>query len=260
MENSHKLCLYVSYYLSRFDKIAYQNLGYGNKSETHARIGEIMNINPPTIRNWRDEFDPYFGHRLGWHQIRLRPVMGSIIEALQYMEESDVKELVLEILNGKYEQNEESLINLLSVIPPESGVSKSREFILRAPTGRKAEEYFIEHFKINKLPRSGELIDTRDFGVGYDFKVIFEENEYYLEIKGIAELGGGVLFTGTEWNVAKQKGDSYFLIIISDINNTPEINFIQNPAKRLSPKISIVRPIQTNWTVSKKQIEKALSE
>lgn len=259
MEINHKLCLYVSYYLSRFDKIAYQNLGYGNKSETHAKIGEIMNINPLTIRNWRDEFDPYFGHRLGWHQIQLRPILGNIIEALQYMEEPDVKELVLEILTGNCEQKEESLENLLSVIPSELTASISRDFILRAPTGKKAEEFFIEHFKNNKLPVSGELIDTRDFGVGYDFKIVANEEEYYVEIKGVSEIAGGLLFTNKEWEVANKKGDNFFLVIVSDINNSPVIDFIQNPAKKLIPKKNIIKTMQVNWTVSKIQVNKALS-
>ena len=65
MENNHKLGLYVSYYLSRFDKEAYQNLGYGKQVPTHKKIGELLEINFHTIRNWRDQFDPLHGHKLG---------------------------------------------------------------------------------------------------------------------------------------------------------------------------------------------------
>jgi len=51
MENNHKLALYVSYYLSRFDKIAYERLGFGKQQLTHKRIGEILGVNPHTIQN-----------------------------------------------------------------------------------------------------------------------------------------------------------------------------------------------------------------
>lgn len=68
MENNHKLALYVSYYLSRFDKIAYEHLGFGKQQPTHKRIGEILGVKPHTVQNWRDQFDPIHGNRKGWHQ------------------------------------------------------------------------------------------------------------------------------------------------------------------------------------------------
>lgn len=375
MEKNHKLGLYISYYLSRFDKNAYKNIGFGNKSETHIRIGQILNINSNTVRNWRDEFDPIFKKRAGWHQVLPRPAIKDVMAELDKLGEAEVGKIVLEILERKEDKviditpmmkkaqtsssnelaiivayylsrfNKTALENLgfknhskaFESISIKLGIKKNyikfrrddfnleftwrkgwqrpmdkriinaieilkdlsetelREIVLlilnnddyrdsneikqitslihenadskkiknytpRGPTGRKAEEYFKEHHKINQRPVIGELIDRRDFGEGYDFKIILDENEYYLEIKGILELEGGILFTGKEWDVAKQKGDSYFLIVISDLNNNPEIKFIQNPAKKLSPKMSIVRPIQTNWTVSKIEIEKALSK
>lgn len=33
-----------------------------------------MHINPPTVRNWCDEFDPHFGHRTGWYEIYPRSI------------------------------------------------------------------------------------------------------------------------------------------------------------------------------------------
>lgn len=68
MENNHKLALYVAYYLSRFDKIAYEHLGFGKQQLTHKSIGKILGVNPHTIQNWRDQFDPIHGNRKGWYQ------------------------------------------------------------------------------------------------------------------------------------------------------------------------------------------------
>ena len=59
----------VSYYLSRFDKEAYKNLGYVNNQETHLSLDIILNGKAgfSTIRNYRDMFDSHFSNlRKGW--------------------------------------------------------------------------------------------------------------------------------------------------------------------------------------------------
>ncbi len=252
MDNSHKLGLYVSYYLARFDKLAYENLGLGNQATTHAKIGSLLNINPHTIKNWRDEFDPLYGHRVGWYQRPMTPSRVNVVEALNDLNEEDVRGIVLDILNNQ--QGKEEKEKLLSIIQSDKNKENKKIFILRSPTGKKAEEYFIEHHKNNQLPVQGNLIDTRDLGVGYDFKINSGGKEYYFEIKGMSEMEGGILFTGKEWETAKSKRDNYFLIVVSGLNNTPKVSFIQNPAGRLLPKRNIVRPIQISWTVTKSDL------
>ena len=69
MERNRVLGLVCGYYLSKFDKIAYEHLGYKTQAETHIAIGEILHVLPNTIKNWRDEFDPVHENtRRGWHQ------------------------------------------------------------------------------------------------------------------------------------------------------------------------------------------------
>ena len=114
MENNHKLGLYVSYYLSRFDKAAYQNLGFGKQVSTHKKIGELLNINPYTIQNWRDQFDPLHGHRVGWHQREITQSRINVAKALEDLNEVQVQSIVNDILSGKIKEEPLEEAQLLS--------------------------------------------------------------------------------------------------------------------------------------------------
>ena len=389
MEDNHKLGLYISYYLARFDNIAYRNLGYGNQIATHVKIGELLHINPYTVKNWRDEFDRFYKHRAGWHQRKPRPaiievkelldkfhekkilqVVKSIlacdyqdkilndsirkshlisvnnnnkkeeiflntpakrnnelaiiiafylskfdklglqnlgykndseafediavtlgikknyikfrrdefdpihpwrkgwqrpmdgriiraIEALQDLDEADLREIVLNILCDETYRSGDDARQMTMLFTESKKVKVSiGKFILRAPTGRQAEEFFIHHFIENKFPVAGDLIDCRDFGIGYDFRIESAKGNFFVEVKGLTDYSGGILFTNKEWSVAKSEQDKYFLCVISNLAEKPEIIFIQNPATQLNPKKNIYTSIQISWSVTQNQLSK----
>lgn len=254
MENNHKLGLYVSYYLARFNEIAYQNLGFGNQKETHKRIGDLLSVKPQTVQNWRDEFDPLFGHRAGWYQRSMSISRIRVVQALEDLDELQIREIVLDILLGHIQNDNNVLEQLLNIASTDESKNKISKFILRAPTGRAAEEFFIKHFSENKRPIDGILSDCRDLGVGYDFSIEGEKENCYVEVKGLTDYSGGILFTSKEWMVAKSKGENYFLCIVSNISVKAEIIFIQDPATKLNPKKNIYTSIQINWSVPEKQL------
>lgn len=254
MEECHKLGLYISYYLARFDRDAYHNLGFGNQLETHNKIGELLNINPNTVKNWRDEFDPIFEHREGWYQ---RPMSSSrvrIVQALENLEEPQIREIVKDIISGRIQNEEDELEQLLNIVTTVDSKKKPSKFILRSPAGRQVEEFYLKHFDENKKPFNGKLIDCRDLGVGYDFKIETHKGFVYIEVKGLSAFSGGILFTSKEWIVAKSEGENYFLCIVSSINNKPEITYIKNPARKLNPKKNIFTSIQISWSITEKQL------
>lgn len=251
MENNHKLGLYVSYYLARFDKKAYEKLGFGNQVETHRRIGELLSVNPHSVQNWRDEFDPLFGHRAGWYQRPMIPSRVQVVQALEELDEPQILEIVRDILSSEKKDEFEELLKVVTTNDQKKGNSK---YILRGPTGKAAEEFFIKYFKEYKKPVSGKLIDCRDLGVGYDFRIDRENLNCYVEVKGLSEYSGGVLFTNKEWYTAKKEGAKYFLCVISNLNEKPNIVFINNPANKLKPMKNIFTSIQINWSVSQTQL------
>jgi hypothetical protein len=254
MENNHKLGLYVSYYLSRFDKEAYQNLGFGKQLATHKRIGQLLNINPHTVKHWRDQFDPLHGHRVGWYQREITQSRINVANALEELNEAQIRGIVNDILSGEIKEVPDEEEQLLRIATDETTSTSTQKFILRAPTGKAAEEYFLKYFSENKKPVDGKLIDCRDLGVGYDFRIETGTEKYFVEVKGLSEFTGGVLFTNKEWSTAKEHEEKYFVCVVSNLSEKAEIKFIQNPAYKLSPKKNIYTSIQISWSVTQNQL------
>lgn len=251
MNNNHILALYVGYYLSRFDKEAYHNLGFKTQKQAHQLIGQVLNVNPNTIKNMRDEFDPIHGHRVGWHQRSMSPSRVNVVNALQNLSEHDIRDIVQDILTSSG-ADIDTLININVV---ETKDKRNLKYILRGPTGRKAEEYFIDYHLKTSLPIKGDLKDTRDLGCGYDFEIHSQNEIHFIEVKGLAKEKGGVLFTNKEWNEARKHKEKYILILVKNINSFPSVKIIKNPALVLSPKKNLYASINIQWSVSEKDLK-----
>jgi len=254
MEDNHKLTLYVTYYLSRFNDIALTNLGYASWNDAYDDISEKLNVKRLSVRNWRDEFDPLFGYRAGWYQRPMSPSRIKVVQALESLDEYQIRNIVQDILSGKIKEEPDEEKQLLSIASDEIENKSTPRFILRTPTGKAAEEFFIKYYSQNKKPFSGTLTDCRDFGVGYDFKIEVQDKIYYIEVKGLSDFAGGVLFTSKEWAVAENERENYFLCVVSNLSEQAEINFINNPFVKLAPKKNIYTTIQISWSVTEKQL------
>ena len=255
MEEKNCLALYIAYYLARFNNIAYKKLGYINKTSAHKELAKKLGIKSTTLKNMRDEFDPIFGHRKGWHQ---RPMIPSRIKVLQSLEDLDepyIFNIIESILNDRIIFNSEIHNYLLTLVNQDSNIKYiDGKFIPRGPTGKAAEEYFIHYYKHNRKPVNGKLIDFREYGSGYDFKIISNNIDYFIEVKGLFDKIGGISFTDKEWKVASKEKDRYFIVLIQNLKDKPEIKFVRNPFKVLNPHKHIYTSIQINWSVSIKEL------
>ena len=238
----------ISYYLSRFNNEAVNNLGYQTWKDAFEDLSEKLQINKHTIKNWRDEFDPFHGHRAGWHQREARKTISNIISQFELLEEHDIRHIVDEIING-------NIIDLPKIDSSETEFIANPIFILRGPTGKKAEQIFVDFHRNNNSPRAGELIDTRDLGCGYDFEIKSESNQHFIEVKGLASNIGGLLFTNKEWETAKRERAKYTVCLVSNINESPEISFINDPFSKLKPRKNIIQTVQVQWSVSKNELK-----
>lgn len=254
MENNHKLALYVAYYLSRFNNEALKNLGYATWNNAFDDIGLRLKVNRHSVKNWRDEFDPLFEHRAGWYQRPMIPSRAKVVQALEHLPELQIREIVSDIISGKIQESKDELEQLLNIVTTDDNKKSGSVFILRTPTGKAAEEFFLRFFTENKKPVEGNLIDCRDLGVGYDYRIETGSDKYYVEVKGLAEFIGGVLFTDKEWITAKTEKEKYYLCLVSNLNEQPEIIFIQNPAEKIKPKKNIYTSIQVSWSVTRNQL------
>lgn len=263
INNNNILGLYIAFYLAKFNKKAYASLGFKNQTATHKAIGALLNIKSSTIRNWRDEFDPLFGYRDGWHQRGLSISRIRVVEAIGNLDETSLRSIVQDILSGNNSiELSEDLEQLISVIPNRKKKRQKRAYVPRNITGRKAEEIFIEWFKSGQgiIPQGKDFIDMRDYGCGYDFQIVASDKQIYaIEVKGFLEDEGGILITGKEWETAGIMKTDYYLVLVSNISNDPVISVVNNPYEKFSPKRNLQTVIQVNWTVSSTEIRQIKS-
>lgn len=260
MTTNNQLALIVSYYLSRFDKKGYTTLGYSSFNRAANGIGEILNVKSNTIKNMRDEFDPYHdNNRIGW----IRELRGSrlkVLKAFQDTDEQTLSEIVEEVLNNKEFQKTEEYEDIQNLFRDKRRDKNTRSttFILRGPTGKAAETFFIKYFKRNGKPQKGELIDCRDLGCGYDFEIKTDNESFFVEVKGMSTNTGGILFTNKEWHTALKYKDRYYLVLIRNLSTTPELTIISDPTSKLEARKNVYTTIQVSWSADEKSLEGAM--
>lgn len=256
MDTPNALALIVAYYLSRFDTLAYEALGFHTSKATHAAIGQALGIKASTVKNMRDEFDPLHDNpRKGWYQRELWPSRQKVVEMFGEMEEAELYSIVLGILQDAALHEADDMQDIIKLVV-ESDRKESLESAspaARMRTGHLAEDYFIEFHTETGQPKPGLLQDTRYRACGYDFE-IENKDTTFVEVKGMADRSGGILFTDKEWRVAVEKADAYVVALVRNVVETPDISFIWNPAAFLKPRQRLYTTVQTSWTVPGAQL------
>lgn len=252
MEKKNKLALYVAYFLSRFNNDAYEVLNYGNQSDVHRRIGAILNVKPHTVKNMRDEFDPLFGYRAGWHQRPLSPSREVVVNLMMNFSFEQAHSIVNQILSNGLEGNLVSELTEAFSKEENIDLSQLKSFGSRAITGKKAEELFKKNY-LKILPFfKGKLVDTTLEGTGYDFKNSL--NNMFIEVKGSISNQKGMMLSAKEWELAQRLKNQFYLILIYAISDSPEYIVIQNPVDVLHPSVSIKKTITLNWHVKNSEV------
>lgn len=254
MKKENELALVIAFYLSKYDRAGLKNLGYVNFNEAYRDIENKIGVKATSVKNRRDEFDPiHDNERVGWYQRPMSPSRVRIVEQFSSMSEPTLRGIVLDIINKKGDVSE--VIPEVLKEASEKKYEKKGKFILRGPTGRRAEELFLSRFNSGNTDFEGQLQDCRDSGMGYDFDIINSVGEHnFIEVKGLDGYTGGVLFTDKEWRTACEKGKNYHLVVISGIATNPKFNYYINPTKVFVPKRTISTSIIVSWNIAQKQI------
>lgn len=250
------LAAIVAFYLSKFNDLALQRLGFKTYANAFNECAKLLNVKPNYIKLRRDEFDPVYNWRKGWRNRPMAKMVSNIITLFDNVSEPDMYAIIADILYHKDIKNFSQLLQFIEY----SSKHDKRVYIPRAITGKLAEELFEKDFECNTdLPR-GDLKDCRDNGCGYDYEIISADNQVsYVEVKGIAEDCGGVLFTNKEWDTAQNEGDRYYLCVVRNINEgEPTIQYIKNPAQVLAPSKHIQTIIQVSYSVTNKELVKLI--
>lgn len=147
MKNANELGLIVGFYLSKFGEGGVARLGFRTYRQAFEVVGSSLHVNPNSVKNWRDEFDPYYDNgRKGWHQRGIRPSRLKVIEAFDDLSEEALCSVVLDII--KPESHEKIQGELSSALNEIQSIDDKKtrilkEFVARGPTGRMAEQFFL---------------------------------------------------------------------------------------------------------------------
>lgn len=91
--------LIVSYYLSRINMEAVKELGYDSFKAAFEGLALLLGQKPATIKNMRDEFDPYFDNgRMGWYQRKLAPSRKAVFNRMADVSDEELATIVKEII------------------------------------------------------------------------------------------------------------------------------------------------------------------
>lgn len=183
-------------YLSKFDFEGLKYLGFDNFTEAFNVIGLALGVQPASVKNYRDEFDPLFPNkRKGWHKRGIRKYCKDIYDTFHALNLKDFSLLLKDIIYKDHD------LDVLMEKVAKSEGDKESSFAKRLITGQAAEQYFKDNFLRVDLFRGYYFEDTTRAGCGFDFKLVAKEKGYFfgVEVKGLnnQEEDGDCLFEFT---------------------------------------------------------------
>ena len=260
MKLENELAMVVAFYLSKFGEEGLARLGFRTYRQAFEEVGRSLHVKPNSVKNWRDEFDPYYDNRRkGWYRRGIRPSRQKVMAAFDDLSEDALRAVVLDIIKAeerpKIETDLRPVLKEVKVSDNRKRTKRKAEYAARGPTGRMAEEFFVFRFHAGLTPFSGSLMDCRDAGVGYDFEIIARKNRTMVEVKGLAKESGGITFTDKEWKVAHEAQNDYFLGLVVQVTTSPKIGFVQNPARNFIPAYHAYTTVSVIWTINTEQLD-----
>lgn len=202
-------------FLSKYDKKALDSFGFTGFKEAFNMLGYAVETPPSSIKNYRDEFDPYFPNpRQGWHHRKLRDYCRVIME--------DTQDLTFEMFHAiinSFVVDEYLDIKDVKLVRP---ITRERKFLAnRIITGKAAEEYFVMNYQNIPTFSDYKLTNTTNLGCGFDFKLSHNTENFYIEVKGINKQHGSILMTEKEHDMAEDLLERYCLFVVSNFKENP---------------------------------------
>jgi len=238
--NKREKSILCGLYLSKFSEEGLKVLGFSSYTEAFNVLGFAVGAKPASIKNYRDELDPFFPNtRVGWHDRPLREHCRLIYEQYKDWDLASLRMLISK-------QTEETL-----EIDDAEATKDTDSFAKRLITGRAAESYFVENYKNEYVFSETELTDVTQTGCGFDFKLQSKENGNFfaVEVKGMRSRKGQIAFTDKEHRVAEIMGNTFFLYVVKNFNESPFAENIRNPlATSLHFDRIERRVIQVSWS------------
>ena len=216
-------------YLAKYDQEGLQYLGFEKFTEAFNTLGLALRAKPASIKNYRDELDPYFPNpRMGWHKRPLRLHCSRVMATYESASMNQLGDVIKGFLLPDSEL--ESIPEVHRVLSSHMDDPDS-SFAKRLITGKAAEEYFVVHFRSMPEFANCQLRDTSQWGCGFDFKLTEDPGDSYsaVEVKGIRSRFGQIQLTSLEHEVAEVLMDRYYLVLVRNFAEEPFHTIIRNP-------------------------------
>jgi hypothetical protein len=235
-------------YLSKFDSLGLKHLGFDNFVEAFNVIGYALGSKPASIKNYRDEFDPFFPNlRMGWHKRPTREYCRDIYEQYKDLDLAEFTGLVRSFFG---------LDNniLIDGAQTEEKCDGSSVFAQRLVTGLAAERYFESVYASLPVFHGLLLENTTRFGCGYDFRLrreLHQKDFLAIEVKGLKEQSGSLSMTPKEYDAASTLKERFFLFVVRNFRETPHHTIFQNPmSSGLHFRKNETVIIQVSWSTT----------
>lgn len=231
----------LGYAMSRLDDRYLSATGMKSWRAAFDSAADVLTVPRASFKNLRDEFDPiHDNQRKGWHARELRPNRQRVADEFSEVSDEALIEFVRRILARDGAATEEAVDALLPVTRIPANVAE------RLLTGRRAEEFFLAN-SLDLVGMAAEsLIDCRIAAKGFDFDTPPNDDRVF-EVKGLKKEKGDIQFTDREWSEARDRGNSYWLIVVGNLQAKPAARVIPNPHISLVATCVWRRSVAATW-------------
>lgn len=212
----------VGLYLSKFDVNGLTALGFNGFAEAFNTIALSLKASPASLKNYRDEFDPYYPNpRKGWHK---RPIRQYCKDLMNEFGEMGLVEFA-SIIKSKI-----SVRGDIDLIEEQMDSLESSSFAKRMVTGQAAEKYFETICHSVPPFENCKRVNTTFLGCGFDYKMVPSAGDYYVvEVKGMSAPTGPIQMTNKEYKAAEYFSDRFFLFVVRNFADKPVYSVFNNP-------------------------------
>ena len=212
MTIANKKLMLAGLYLSKFDrgKQGLKALGFKTLQEAYNSFALAVGGRPASVKNYMQEFDPYFPNsRQGWHKRGIRQPRQAIMDEFGGLDLEEFSELVKTQFAGSLDVD--PLVGR-TVVAAGLKEKESSSFARRIMTGQAAENYFEAN--------------------GFDFKLTPPRADFLaVEVKGISTPSGQIQMTEKEFRMANYLAKRFYLYVVTDFAHSPRPCVIENPIR-----------------------------
>lgn len=230
MTIANKKLMLAGLYLSKFDngKEGLKALGFKTLQEAYNSFALAVGGKPASVKNYMQEFDPYFPNaRQGWHKREIRQTRQEIMEEFGGLTIDEFAELVRAQFAGSLDVDPS-----VGKVAVAAGIKDgdTTSFARRMITGQAAENFFEDNYrKVDKF-KDCTLQRTTSYGCGFDFKLTPPQSDFLaVEVKGLRTPVGQIQMTEKEFKMAQYLTSRFFLYVVTDFAHTPKPQLIENP-------------------------------